>query len=73
MLDEWDPIGIQGIEEAKDEYNEYASSLCQLLILGKSEGEVFEYLWWLETEHMGLSGDMEKTKVIAKRLGLLEI
>ncbi len=73
LLREWDPIGIQDIPEAQDEYNDYISPICELLVSGKSEHEIFSYLWWVETERMGLSGDKRHTKVIAKKLaGLFE-
>jgi hypothetical protein len=68
------PIGIQNVPEAQDEYDTYVSSVYQLLVSGKPEYEIFDYLWQVETEHMGLSGDKEQTKAIARKLvGLLEI
>ena len=58
LLKEWDPIGIQGIPEAQDEYDSYIFSIYQLIQLKKSEEKVFNYLWWIETEQMGLSGNL---------------
>jgi len=71
LLKEWDPIGIQNIPEAQDEYNDYISPICELVISGKSEHEIFNYLWWIETEHMGLSGGEQHTKIVAKKLAAL--
>ncbi len=68
LLKEWDPIGIQNIPEAQDEYNAYIFSICELLISGKSENEIFNCLWWIETEHMGLPGNKQHTKIISKKL-----
>ncbi len=71
LLTEWDPIGVRDILEAQDEYDAYVSPLYKLLISGKSEYEIFNYLWWIETEYMGLIGDKEQTEAIARKLRLL--
>lgn len=68
LHEEWDPIGVCGIDEAQDEYDAYVASLYRLLIRRIGESEVFDYLWWAETEHMGLVGDRQRTAAIAKRL-----
>jgi hypothetical protein len=36
--------------------------------LESRESELFDYLWWLETEHMGLPGDRQATELFAHRL-----
>lgn len=71
LLKEWDPIGVQDIPEAQDEYDAYVSSVYKQLISGKSVQEIFDYLWWVETEHMGLSGDRQQTEAIARKLRAL--
>ena len=71
LLNEWDPIGIKNIPEAKDEYDSYIPSIYNLVISQKSEEEIFHYLWWIETEYMGLCGDKQQTKIIARKLSLL--
>ncbi|NGX48142.1 MAG: hypothetical protein K1000chlam3_01532 [Chlamydiae bacterium] len=68
LLKDWDPIGIQDIPEAQDEYDSYISSVYKLIQSKKSENELFDYLWWIETEHMGLSGNKKHTKSIARKL-----
>lgn len=68
LLKDWDPIGVSGIPEAKDEYDAYVSEVYRLLTRRASVREVFEYLWWLETEHMGLRGDRQRTRAIAEKL-----
>lgn len=30
--------------------------------------ELFAFLWWIETEHMGLRGDRQRTAMFAHRL-----
>jgi hypothetical protein len=69
ILHEWDPIGIQGyIDWPQDEYDSYVPDVCQLILRGASCDEVIGYLWWLETEHMGLPGQRERTEQFAKRV-----
>lgn len=68
LLKDWDPIGIQNIAEAYDEYDSYVPIIYKLLISKKDSDEIFEYLWWIETEQMGLCGNRELTKNIAKKL-----
>jgi len=71
LLKEWDPTGIQDIPEAQDEYDSYISSIYKLIKSSKTENELFDYLWWIETEHMGISGNKKHTKVIAQKLFIL--
>jgi hypothetical protein len=68
LLREWDPIGVQDIPDAQDEYDAYVSSIYKLLVSGKPEHKLFDYLWWIETEHMGLTGDRQQKMAIAKKL-----
>lgn len=68
LLKEWDPIGIQDISEAQDEYDSYVPSIYRMVISRKPIHEIFDYLWWVETEHMGLTGDRQATESVAKKL-----
>ncbi len=68
LIKEWDPIGVGDEPEAQDEYDDYVPAVHKLLITRASADEIFDYLWWLETEHMGLRGDRRRTKAFAARL-----
>jgi hypothetical protein len=68
LVEEWDPVGVGDIPEAQDEYDSYVPEIYKMLISKKSMYEIFEYLWWLETEHMGLTGDRQRTEMFAERL-----
>jgi hypothetical protein len=68
LLKEWDPIGVAQAPQAQDEYDGYVGDVCRLLLMRSSTREVFEHLWSLETEHMGLRGNRERTPEIAERL-----
>ena len=65
LLTTWDPIGVQDIPDAQDEYDGYVPTIFSMLITRKPVSEIFEYLLWLETEHMGLSADRQRTQKIA--------
>jgi hypothetical protein len=68
LLREWDPIGISDVIEAQDEYDNYVGPVYSILERGGTEESLFEYLWWVETQHMGLIGQREQTEHIAARL-----
>jgi hypothetical protein len=68
LLTEWDPIGVSEFPEAQDEYDAYVSEVYRLLSRRAGVREMFDYLWWLETTHMGLCGDRQRTEKIAERL-----
>ena len=68
LIQDWDPIGVGAIKEAQDEYDSYAPKLAEMLLEGKSRQEIFDYLWWLENEHMGLTGDRSATERFAGKL-----
>jgi hypothetical protein len=68
LLREWDPIGIQQFTEAEDEYDSYVPDVCKLLREHSTAKELIHYLWWLETVHMGLPGNRERTEAFAARL-----
>jgi hypothetical protein len=68
LLTEWDPIGVNGVAEAQDEYDSYVPAIYKMLISRKPRHELFDYLWWLETEHMALAGDRRATERFVDRL-----
>ena len=68
LLNEWDTIGVKEIAEAHDEYDSYVTTIYKMLISRKQHHEIFNYLWWLEKEHMGLIGDRQATEKFAARL-----
>lgn len=65
---EWDPIGVAAIAQAQDEYDAYVPSIYKMLITRRTPEDLFDYLWWLETQHMGLTGDRQATELFARRL-----
>jgi hypothetical protein len=68
LLKEWDPIGVSEFPEAQNEYESYVLDIYNLIITQRSKHDIFDYLWELETEHMGLRGDRQATEHFAERL-----
>ena len=71
LLKEGDPIGVSHIPEAQDEYNAYVGEVYRLLSRRATQREIFDYLWWVETQHMSLCGDRQRTEKIAEKLANL--
>ena len=67
-MNDWDPIEVKGIPEAEDEYDSYVPKIYNLLNHHESEKSVFDYLWEIETNYIGLSGNRKATKEVAKNL-----
>lgn len=65
---EWDPIGVAGLVNEMGEYDSYVLRLCALLKGRASESDVFDYLWSVETDSIGLTGNRDATERFAKRL-----
>ncbi len=71
LLKEWDPIGVKDVPEAQDEYDSYIPGVYKLLINRESSEKIFQYLWKVETDYMGLYGNRNHTRSIAKKLAEL--
>ena len=68
LLHDWDPIGVRDMPEALDEYDSYVPEIYGLLIRREPRHKLVDYLWWVETEHMGLCGNRRRTEQVADRL-----
>lgn len=66
LMGDWDPIGVQGIPEAADEYDSYAMPIYGLIRQG-SEDALLDYLRWM-TENMGLPATRDSLRPIAAKL-----
>jgi hypothetical protein len=57
FMREWDPIGVGDVPEAQDEYDAYSSKAYVMVMHDSASVEqVADYLYMIETEHMGLGG-----------------
>ena len=57
----WDPIGVAGIPQARDEYAGYVASVYSWLRAGAPESEISAHLTRIADENMGLPGREEKS------------
>jgi hypothetical protein len=51
----WDPIGVTGVPEARDEYERYVPHVFSLLMNETGSALIADFLVKTETEDMGLS------------------
>ena len=54
LMEEWDPIGVQGVSEAADEYNSYMGVVGRMLREGAAAEEIEKYLTGIREDYMGL-------------------
>ncbi len=52
---DWDPIGVAGVPQARDEYDGYVPQVVQMLIERKKKEEIARHLHRIEGENMGLT------------------
>jgi len=64
----WDPIGVSGVPQARDEYDNYVPQVFALLRAGASESEVSAHLQSLSEDRMGLSKLSERANEAASVL-----
>ncbi|MES1947392.1 hypothetical protein C84B14_08587 [Salinisphaera sp. C84B14] len=64
----WDPIGVAGIAEARDEYYAYLPEVFGLLLAAKNESEIAAYLTRVESQRMGGTPDNTSNIKIAGML-----
>ena len=67
---DWDPLGIREIapDEARDEYQSYLPVIYDLKKQGANSEAIAQALYEIETDTMGIGGDMEKCRSIAEEI-----
>ena len=64
---EWDPIGVNDVPEAMNEYDGYAFEVWMKLKRGASVEDVEVYLDWAELEHMGSQRSRGRNREAAEK------
>lgn len=64
----WDPIGVRGIPQARDEYHSYLPRVFSMPITGSKDNEIAGYLVKIEEYSMGLSLNKENALNVARTL-----
>ncbi len=67
-MKEWDPIGVSDTPEAQGEYDSYVPHIYSQLIHRRPEQEIFDNLWEIETNYMGLCGNRNQTDRVVRLL-----
>ena len=64
----WDPIGVAGIAQARDEYYSYLPQVFKLVLDNKNKNEIASYLTEIETNRMGLTANTKVALEVAEIL-----
>jgi len=65
---DWDPIGINDSEQARDEYYGYLPHVWRFKLQGSDVETIAQYLFEIETDRMGLNGDIEHCRKVANKI-----
>ena len=68
LLWAWDPIGVRGIPEAVDEYNNYAETVLAMLEAGSPDQHIADYLTGVVRDRMGLRPNTKADEDVAAML-----
>jgi hypothetical protein len=64
----WDPIGVRGEPNARDEYDSYVPGVYSLLDNGATAEQIATHLDNIATARMGLSSNMKDCHATAHKL-----
>lgn len=65
---DWDPIGINDCEQARDEYTGYLPHVWRFKLQSADPETIAQYLFDVETDRMGLNGDIEHCRKVADKI-----
>ena len=68
LLTYWDPIGVNGIPEASDEYDSYLGPLAKKLREGANANGISEYLSEIQTERMEIPARADQLAYVSERV-----
>lgn len=68
LWNDWDPIGINDCDEARDEYYSYLPHVWRFKLQGADAETIAQYLWTIETGNMGLNGNIEHCRKVANKI-----
>jgi hypothetical protein len=67
LLNDWDPIGVQGVPDAENEYDGYSLPIYKILQERRSEAALLDYLKWM-LQRMGLTTSESNLRSVAGKL-----
>ncbi|WP_085537070.1 hypothetical protein [Massilibacteroides vaginae] len=68
LWNDWDPIGVNDIECIRNEYSSYVPYIVNLKMKGADVEKITRHLFHLESESMGMNGNIERCKEIAQKI-----
>jgi hypothetical protein len=68
----WDPIGVSGVPEARDEYDSYLLHVFSLLVRRAGAQEIVGFLDHTATQTMGISNTERGRECSKEVVGILE-
>lgn len=68
LWEDWDPIGINVLSIAKDEYDNYAPKIYQMISKGDDAKVVANYLTYVDTELIGNRPSIKRDLRVANKL-----
>jgi hypothetical protein len=72
LMREWDPIGVSGIPQAADEYDNYIDEVYMMLMERRASCETMAaYLFDIATNYMGISAHAELAERSARAASAL--
>jgi hypothetical protein len=66
LWNDWDPIGINEISKAGDEYHSYVWKVVDFKLKGVDSEVIAQYLFQLETVRMGLNGNLVDCRKVSQ-------
>lgn len=71
LLEAWDPIGITDEPEARNEYDDYVTVICSMIVRGTTIIALTDYLIEIERNWIGLTANPQRAEAAAIRLAEL--
>jgi len=68
LWNDWEPIGVSGIEEARDEYYAYLPEVFHMVLEAAPTSRIAAYLHWVATERMGLESSLNDHMALADKI-----
>ena len=66
LWNDWDPIGVNEMPEARDEYNSYVLAVLNLKLSGAELETIAQYLFQIEVDRMGLFGNLDNCRRVSQ-------
>ena len=68
LWNDWDPIGVNDSEQARNEYHSYISTIVRLIMSNSDGSNLAKHLHQLRSVSIGLSENFEVDQRVAQKL-----